>query len=61
MSNDDLLGQLRDDKGGYEEVAYNELENHNEHNNMEDDTQFTENAHPFTYEFILRMTIHCQN
>jgi len=39
VSNDELLGQLRDDEGGYE-VVENDVQNHNEHNedNMKDDT-----------------------
>jgi len=42
-SNDELLGQLRDDEGGYEEVINNDVQNHSEHNqdNMEAKTQLT--------------------
>jgi len=42
VPNDELLGQLRDDEGGYE-VVENDVENHSEHNedNMEDATQLT--------------------
>jgi len=52
VSNDELLGQLRDEEGGYE-VVDNDVQNHSEHNqrDMEDDTQLIEKEYEEQSDF----------